>query len=93
MRFSNQGFSLCTRGQNLNLFGAGKVNEPSLSIFINRAEGLLGLVFERQMNKNRTLSIEKHQTIFFLQFSVDVKDEKPFNTPRRPDSSVGRAED
>ena len=46
-----------------------------------------------QMSKNSPLSIEKQQTIFFLQFGVDVKSEKPFNTPRRPDSSVGRAED
>ncbi|WP_164684066.1 hypothetical protein [Vibrio maerlii] len=45
------------------------------------------------MDKNTALSIEKQQTIIFLQFSVDLKREKPFNTPRRPDSSVGRAED
>ena len=45
------------------------------------------------MSKNSPLSTQKQQTIFFLQFNVDLKSEKPFNTPRRPDSSVGRAED
>ena len=45
------------------------------------------------MTKNTPLSIENQQTIFFLHFNVDLKREKPFNTPRRPDSSVGRAED
>jgi hypothetical protein len=46
-----------------------------------------------KMDKNGSLSIEKQQTIFFLYFDVDLKHENPFNTPRCPDSSVGRAED
>jgi hypothetical protein len=44
-------------------------------------------------SKNGYPSIENHQTVFFLHFCIDLKLEKPFNTPRRPDSSVGRAED
>jgi len=52
-----------------------------------------GLAFSYKMDKNTPLSIEKHQTILFLQFSVDPEPENTFNTPRRPDSSVGRAED
>ncbi len=54
---------------------------------------MLDLGFLNQMNKNNPLSIEKHQTILFLQFNVDPERENTFNTPRRPDSSVGRAED
>ena len=54
---------------------------------------MLDLGFLNQMNKNNPLSIEKHQTILFLQFNVDPEPENTFNTPRRPDSSVGRAED
>ncbi|HFF2741014.1 TPA: hypothetical protein ACGCDJ_003709, partial [Vibrio cholerae] len=50
-------------------------------------------ILVNEMDKNRPLSIEKQQTIFFLDFHVDDYHEKPFNTPRRPDSSVGRAED
>jgi hypothetical protein len=46
-----------------------------------------------KMRKNTPLRTQKQQTIFFLHFLVDLKAEKPFNTPRRPDSSVGRAED
>ncbi|CAH1546709.1 hypothetical protein [Vibrio rotiferianus] len=46
-----------------------------------------------KMHKNTPLRTQKQQTIFFLYFIVDLKAEKPFNTPRRPDSSVGRAED
>ncbi|RZP68343.1 hypothetical protein D8T45_04060 [Vibrio vulnificus] len=44
-------------------------------------------------NKNTPLRAQKQQTIFFLHFYIDLESEKPFNTPRRPDSSVGRAED
>ncbi len=54
---------------------------------------MLTNAFLYKMNKNTPLSIEKHQTILFLQFKVDQKAENAFNTPRRPDSSVGRAED
>ena len=54
---------------------------------------MLDLGFSPQMNKNNPLSIEKHQTILFLQFNVDPERENTFNTPLRPDSSVGRAED
>ena len=50
---------------------------------------MLDLGFLNQMNKNNPLSIEKHQTILFLQFNVDPERENTFNTPRRPDSSVG----
>ncbi|MCV5333291.1 hypothetical protein OFD71_33975, partial [Escherichia coli] len=44
-------------------------------------------------HKNSPLRAQIHQTIFYFNFIVDLKAEKPFNTPRRPDSSVGRAED
>ncbi|CAK6714123.1 hypothetical protein HORM4_400001 [Vibrio harveyi] len=46
-----------------------------------------------KMHKNSPLRAQIHQTIIYFNFIVDLKAEKPFNTPRRPDSSVGRAED